>query len=117
MHDHVLKVGSKVAISVALTKSLRQNPESLWPVVSAEAWLRKLSRLLSQPGFAVVDYFRFARYPGGLAPLGCQGVIAFLCNAGREGTNAQRQLSNCACVRLVTTTEHPGADSREVRGQ
>jgi hypothetical protein len=31
--------------------------------MSDNAWLRKLSRLLSQPGFPVVDYFRFARDP------------------------------------------------------
>ena len=32
-------------------------------VLSTMAWLRKLSRLLAQPGSSVVDYFRFARQP------------------------------------------------------
>jgi hypothetical protein len=27
---------------------------------SAIAWLHKLSRLIAQPGFSVVDYFRFS---------------------------------------------------------
>jgi len=31
--------------------------------MSVIAWLRKLSRLLSQHGLSVVDYFRFARPP------------------------------------------------------
>jgi hypothetical protein len=33
-------------------------------VLSAIAWLRKLSRFLSQHGPSVVDYFQLARDPG-----------------------------------------------------
>jgi hypothetical protein len=33
-------------------------------VLSAIAWLRKLSRPVSPPGFSLWDYFRLARLPG-----------------------------------------------------
>jgi hypothetical protein len=56
-------------VSVLIRRSARnfrvaRDTSEIWAVgtMRVVAWFRQLFRLLSQPGFFVVDYFRFARH-------------------------------------------------------
>ena len=49
---------------MSLQRIVATVPYRLVRVLSEIAWFRQQSRLLSQPGFPVVDYFRFGRRSG-----------------------------------------------------
>jgi hypothetical protein len=95
--------------------------------ITAMAWFRKLSRLLSQPGFSVVDYFRLSvirtiktlkRLPRGLAvlPVVCGGAVLILLPARvQEGSGVlMGKLFDLTIQQKTTIAANAGLDLSRV---